>query len=288
MRSDPRAEDLATDEHGKFLSGYDARRVFFSYRRCGSCALLFCPTYYSPAQLQQLYRHQSENMADVPLACRVRTQERYVELVAPETVPDGDYLELGADIGIFARLCSERKRFGRLWLYEPNADVREDMNRRLEGLDFKVVAEDFSPTDIAAESVSLAIVVHVLDHVWEPARILRGLHGAMCPGGRIFVVTHDERSMLARVLGKRWPPYTLQHPQLFSAISLGQIAAKCGFEPIRTVKTVNYFPFFFLLGAGLEVLGMPHRFLPRSPTPQVGLRLGNVALLAAKPDLRAR
>jgi len=288
MHSNPRAETLPSEEHGRFLSGYDARRIFFSYHRCASCGLLYCPTYYSPVQLGQLYRHQSENMAEVPLSARVRTQQRYVEIVAPESAPDGDYLELGADIGLFARLCSERKRFGLYWLYEPNSDVREELDHRLQGLDYKVIVENFAPTDIRPESVSLAVMVHVLDHFWEPAQMLQGLFHGMRPGGRLFIVTHDESSMLASVLGKRWPPYTLQHPQLFSAVSLGRIASKSGFEVIRTVKTMNYFPLFFLFGAGLEVMGMPNGFMPRPASPQIGLRLGNIAVLAEKPNpLRA-
>jgi len=284
MHSEPRAEALSSEEHGKFLSGYDAKRVFFSYRRCASCALLYCPTYYSPAQLERLYGHQLENMAEVPLSARVRTQQRYVEMVAPETAPDGDYLELGADIGIFARLCSERRRFGRYVLYEPNSEVREEIADRLQGLEYRLVAQNFAPTDMRPDSVSLAVVVHVLDHVWEPAQMLRGLYQVVRPGGRVFIVTHDENSMLARVLGRRWPPYTLQHPQLFSAASLRQIAESCGFEVVRTVKTVNYFPLLFLLGAALKVLQISDRFMSRSTAPQIGLRLGNIALLATKPD----
>jgi len=286
VRSDPRAETLPPEEHGRFLSGYDPRRIFFSYRRCASCGLLYCPTYYSPVQLGQLYRHQSENMAEVPLSARVRTQQRYVEIVAPEAAPEGDYLELGADIGIFAQLCSERKRFGRYWLYEPNTGVREEMDQRLQGLDYRVIAENFAPTDVRPDSVSLAIVVHALDHFWEPAQILQGLYQVMRPGGRLFIATHDESSILARVLGKRWPPYTLQHPQLFSAESLRKIAARCGFEVVRTVKTVNYFPLFFLLGAALQVLGISNRSMPRSAAPQIRLRLGNIALLATKASQR--
>src|SRR5205085_11775262 len=80
MASEPPAESLPAEKHGEFMSGYGARRVFFSYHRCPQCALLYCPVYYSAAQLSQLYGHQAENMAEVPLASRLRTQEHYVEL----------------------------------------------------------------------------------------------------------------------------------------------------------------------------------------------------------------
>lgn len=282
MHSDPRAESLPPEQHGRFLSGYDARRIFFSYRRCASCTLLYCPTYYSPVQLERLYSYQSENMAEVPLSARIHTQQRYVEIATPEAAPDGDYLELGSDIGIFARLCSERKRFERYWLYEPNRAVREEIDHRLRGLDYKVIAESFAPTDIHPDSVSLAVMVHVLDHFWEPAQILKGIFQVMQPGGRLLIATHDESSLLARTLGKRWPPYTLQHPQLFSGASLRQIAMRCGFEVVRTAKTVNYFPLTFLTCAALQVLGISDRFIPRAAAPQIGLRLGNIALVATK------
>lgn len=282
MHSMPRAESLPVEEHGKFLSGYDATRIFFSYCRCQSCGLLFCPIYYSPAQLAKLYGLQSENMAEVPLSARLKTQQRYVQLLAPETTPEGDYLELGADIAIFARLCSERKSFRRYWLYEPNSGVREEIDRRMNGLDYTVSTQDFALSDVEPNSISVAVVVHVLDHVWQPRRVLTDICSAMRPGGRIFVATHDQSSMLARVLGKRWPPYTLQHPQLFSEASLRALVQRSGFEVARTAKTVNYFPLPFLASAALQVMGMPGRFIPAWPRPQIGLRLGNVGLVGIK------
>jgi hypothetical protein len=98
----------------------------------------------------------------------------------------------------------------------------------------------------------------------------------------MLIVTHDERSLLARVLGKRWPPYTLQHPQLFSAASLQRTATEAGLKVTRIIKTVNYFPLCFLLEAALRVVGLRAYRGPRWPAPQVGLRLGNVALVAEK------
>lgn len=282
VASAPAAEQLGIEEHGNFLSGYGTARVFFTYCRCPSCGLLYCPIYYSPGQLTNLYGHQSENMSEVPMAARLRTQERYVRLTDPEALPDGDYLELGADIGLFAQLCAARKHFGHFWLYEPNKDVRSELDSRLEGFPHTVVETPFSPADVKPGSVSLAAAVHVLDHVWEPLDMLKGLYQTLKPGGRLLLVTHDERSLLARVLGRRWPPYTLQHPQLYSAASLKAIVMRAGFEHVQTVKTVNYFPLFHLARAALQVLNLPARLLPARQGAQIGLKLGNVAAIATK------
>jgi len=103
------------------------------------------------------------------------------------------------------------------------------------------------------------------------------------PGGVVLIVTHDCASVLARVLGRRWPPYTLQHPQLFSQRSLATLLQASGFEVIETIKTTNYFPLPFLMGAALTVFGLPERFVPAGDAPLVGLKLGNIGTVARNP-----
>jgi hypothetical protein len=103
------------------------------------------------------------------------------------------------------------------------------------------------------------------------------------PGGVIFIVTHDCASLLARTLGRRWPPYTLQHPQLFSRRSIGALLQTSGFELIESVKTTNYFPLAFLMRAALTLFGMPERLVPMAAKPLIGLKLGNIGTIARKP-----
>jgi hypothetical protein len=92
VASEPPAETLAIADHGQFLSGYSASRVFFSYSQCESCGLRYCRTYYTQAQLERLYGRQAENMADVPLQTRQLTQAEYVHLVARHSRMDGGFL----------------------------------------------------------------------------------------------------------------------------------------------------------------------------------------------------
>jgi hypothetical protein len=285
VASRPPAESLAIDDHGRFLSGYSANRVFFSYYRCDDCGTMFCPTYYTQAQLERLYGRQAENMADVPTATRRLTQSEYVRLVARHSPMDGGFLELGADIGLFVEQCIELGHFDKLWLYEPNVAVHDELRGRVERRNAVIRSDSFSAMDVPAASVSTAAVVHVLDHLIEPRAMLEDIRRCLRPHGVVLVVTHDCTSPLARLLGRRWPPYTLQHPQLFSRQSLQQTLERAGLEVLEIVSVRNFFSLTHLMRAGLAIFGLPV-MLPDFQRPVLGLPLGNMAAVARNPGSR--
>lgn len=282
VASDPPAERLAPDELGEFLSGYASRRVFFTYGRCRTCGLVYCPVYFSEPQLGALYGQQPENMGDAPLWARQRTQAGYCQLLRKHGAMTGTYLELGCDIGLLAELCAGAGRFERFWLYEPNRETHGEVRARLAGHDVSLRTAAFSAVDLPAATVSTAVMVHVLDHLLEPVAVMMAVARALQPGGVALIVTHDVRSALARVLGRRWPPFTLQHPQLFSAATLTRVVKAAGLEPVEVVRTVNHFPLMHLVRAFVAVLGGPGGVLARHDGPAVPLRLGNIAMVARK------
>lgn len=279
----PPAESLSEEEHGRFLSGYTANRVFFTYVACPDCATLYCPVYYNEDQLGRLYAHQDENMAEVPLEARRRTQEGYARILMPLSRGAGGFLEIGCDIGLFAEACAEKGRFDRFDLYEPNVAVHGELSRRFEGRRHHIHGAPFSPSDLPERSVSTAAMVHVLDHLLDPVGALRDIRKVLEPGGVVLIVTHDAHSLLARALGRRWPPFTLQHPHLFSPPSMRRVTAAAGLECIRIRKTANFFPAAFLARAGLSLLGRSPDLIPAWTTPLVSVRLGNIAAVARRP-----
>src|ERR1051326_4414037 len=155
---------MPAEAHGSFVSGYRARRLFFTYVGCPRCGAAWCPTYYSQEQLDRLYARQAENMADVPLAARLRTQERYARLLLSHSRGSGDYLEIGADNGSFAERCAG---FSRYWLYEPNLDVRAAIDERMRGRSFEVRTGRFAAGELPEGSLSTAVMIHVLDHLLD-------------------------------------------------------------------------------------------------------------------------
>ena len=283
VRSKPPAESLAFGAQDGFVSGYGSRRTFFTYYRCGTCGGAYCPTYFTWDQLQRLYGHQRENMGEVPLGAREATQRGYFDILSSHAVLEGEYLELGPDVGLFAGLCAERGRFTRFHLFEPNRKVHGALAGRLAGRQVHISGEAYRAGSLPGASLSIAVLIHVLDHLIDPPEVLRSLHQDLAPGGTLLVVTHDEASLPARALGRRWPPYALQHPQLFAPRPLARLLERCGFSVVGSQKTVNYFPVTHLVRGVFAVLGLGH-LAPRFDHPfTIPVRLGNIATVARKP-----
>ena len=140
----------------------------------------------------------------------------------------------------------------------------------------------YSAADMPNGSLSTAVLIHVLDHIYSLEKLLDDLWCSLKPGGLLFVVTHDEASMLARLLGRRWPPFTLQHPQLFSPHSITELLRRHGFEVEEVVGCANYFPVAYLAKSVLTVLGLSSSSRTALVHPSIGIKLGNMATVARR------
>lgn len=278
MRSTPRGEDLDLAGLDAFWSGLDKQRVFFTYARCGGCGLLYCPRYFSNGQLAQLYANLAPNMDVVPSAAITATQLGYWRTVADAAGP-GDYLEVGPDIGHIVAPARASGRFGHFWLYEPNLAVHGPLAAATGGAPATIRAtlDDFS--EIPAGSVSLAVMIHVLDHIVDPLGTLRQIRATLKPGGQLLIVTHNERSLLRTIMGRTFPPFCLQHPELYNPASITTLLERAGFAGVDVRRSVNHFPVRFLAQQAGQAAGLK---LDRLPLPNLtlGLKLGNILTIA--------
>ena len=94
----------------------------------------------------------------------------------------------------------------------------------------------------------VVVAIHVLDHVPDLNQFTRQMTAKLSTGGICFVVVHNERSVLARMLGKRWPAFCLQHPHLFNQKTLFSWFSQQGFEHI-TIKRTKLLFFWLPFGA---------------------------------------
>jgi len=274
-----RAESLVFDAVRPFWSGLFKEKLFFSYHRCGGCGLLYTPVFFDADQLTELYAHMAPNMDAVPgdaIGATQRGYYRHAERTAPL---GGGYLEIGPDVGHLAEVAARRGGFDHFWLYEPNRAVHDTL-RRAVGRHAITLSTDMDDLSAVPDgTVGLAVMVHVLDHLLDPVAMLEKIRPKLRPDGLLMAVTHNEGSLLRNVMGTRWPPFCLQHPELYNTATLRRLMKRAGFARVSVRRSRNHFPLDFLLRQAAWTVGLKLPPLPfRSPT--IGLRLGNMIALA--------
>lgn len=282
ISSNPKAEQLTMEQVRSVWSGFFKKKSFFTYHRCQQCGLLFCPRFFSDEQLSQLYQSMSDNTAGVSMEPLIKTQNAYFSMLEKYLPTSrGGYLEFGPDIGLFTKCCVQKKLFDNYWLIEPNAKVWPALQSEMRQEIFQLGTNDDLIDRIPDESISVVVMIHVLDHLIDPAALLARIKPKLKPDAVMLFVTHDESSMLAKVTQSKWPPYCLQHPQLYNKNTIAGLLARLGMRVIANEKTRNYFPVMYLLRHMLFILGIKKLPLPEFNSLQVGLKLGNLLTVAS-------
>lgn len=280
IHSEVKAESLDFDALVPGWNGFFKDKVFFSYARCDGCGLLYAPTFFNGPQLELLYGQMPPNMAEVPLDALRRTQRGYFEALKHSSDMEGGFIEVGPDVGLFTENCVREGNYNEYWLFEPNRDVLPALSKIVEGKKYHIIHDMFGFSHIPDHSASAAVMIHVLDHLLDPVATLRELRQKLKPGAKLLLVTHDESSLLRRIIGWRWPAFCLQHPQIYNPESMRILLEAAGYEVLQRSKTVNYFQFSFLLKHLLWAFGMKVKSVPSFGKFTLGLKLGNMLTIA--------
>jgi SAM-dependent methyltransferase len=282
VSSRQRAEALTLDGLRPFWSGLFQEKLFFSYHRCARCGLLYNPVYFDEAQLGELYGAMAPNMEAVSGEAIAATQRGYFDQAAAQGALAGGYLEIGPDVGHIVGEAARRGAFEHFWLFEPNRAIHETLRAAAGGHPATVlpVMDDLSA--VPDGTVGLAVMVHVLDHLLDPVAMLEQIRAKLLPGGTLMIVTHNERSLLRRIMGTRWPPFCLQHPELYNSDTMHALLSRAGYQDVDVQRSVNWFPLDFLARQAAWTVGLKVSRVPL-PARSVGLRLGNIITLARAP-----
>ena len=279
VQASKRAESMTLDQLRPYWSGLFKEKVFFSYDRCAGCGLLFAPTFFDQGQLEDLYSAMAPNMDVVPTPALAATQRGYFDTAAKGADLSGGYLELGPDIGWIVRHAEREGQFDRFWLVEPNRLVHAELAAACADKPHDILTDldDLSP--VPDGSIGLAVMVHVLDHLLDPLATLAKVRRKLNPGGRLMIVTHNEASLLRKVMGEKWPPFCLQHPELYNPRSITGLAERAGYGSVKVARSKNYFPIAFMARQAAYTVGLKLDKLPL-PKASIGLRLGNMITVA--------
>ena len=128
-----------------------------------------------------------------------------------------------------------------------------------------------------------------LEHVPDPTIIASACYRLLRHGGAFVTVTHDYRSAVNRILGRRSPIIDIEHMQLFSQTSIRQLYERTGYSEIKIKPFVNTYASRYWLrlmplprgikkfiGSGLAMVGLDRM--------KVSMNVGNMIAAGIKHE----
>ena len=276
------AERMTWEEAKSYFVGLRHDQVFFSYYRCLECELLYCPWYFTKDQISILYSEMPDNTMGEDKSTLSKTQSTYAKWILQGDVCTDSYLEIGPDIGLVSRAIIAIKTPKKVTFIEPNLSVRQELIKSASKVN-SIEVVDFIE-DLNDDNFSLIVGVHVYDHLLDPIQDLRELSHRADKGAHISIVVHNEKSCLRKLLSTKWPPFCLQHPQLYNPKTLDNLLKQSGWSTKKIEKSTNWYHLRYFIRTTFSVLGVKDRLTSFLPNFEFPIRLGNMICLAKRSE----
>ncbi|MEY4744999.1 MAG: hypothetical protein RL272_944, partial [Candidatus Parcubacteria bacterium] len=105
----------------------------------------------------------------------------------------------------------------------------------------RVVARSLADARYADASFDVVTMTDVIEHVADPAGLIREVARVLRPGGHLFIITPDTDSLSHRLLGARWFQYKYEHVTYWNRKTLERLLAPFGFETVSARPNAKRF-----------------------------------------------
>ena len=165
------------------------------------------------------------------------------------------YCELAPATGHFLVLARQHYALEKAIFVEPSTAAWPGLKEMAAGLTPLMVASVEEGNDVIPEgSIDLVVAVHSLEQLLIPAETLRWIKRMLSRTGNAVFVVYNERSVPARLLRKRWPPYLVQPPQMYNPTSLRTSLEAQGLNVRTIVPTATHISLGELIAQGVFAL----------------------------------
>lgn len=237
--------------------------------QCTNCDLVYADQPPGESELAHAYHvadYDSSEEANDAAAAYIRAIQPTLNKLARHQ----SALEIGTGTGIFLESLS-REGFTEFVGVEPSsAAIAAAPEYRREWIREGI----FEEKDFAPDSFDLICCFMTLEHVHDPEVVARAAFRLLRPGGAFVTVTHDYRSVINRLLGKRSPIIDIEHMQLFSKRSVRNLFADSGYTGI----VVNAFINTYSLRYWMRLAPLPHGIKSAMSGLMADIGLDNVKL----------
>jgi SAM-dependent methyltransferase len=204
------------------------------YVRCRRCGLVFqCPQPEGAGVRQRYdeayFEYEKANEEAFYRLARRGLDDLDFSRWGPEAGRLGPFLDIGCATGLLpARLSQEGYAVEGLEICLPAAEYA----RRRGG--FPVHTRPLEEADLPRETYGIIHLSHVIEHVNDPAGLLRRLFDLLVPQGFLVITTPNLGGLQSLLFGKNWRSAIPDHLFLFTPATLKRTAARGGFRFVRS------------------------------------------------------
>jgi SAM-dependent methyltransferase len=250
--------DVAALDDAAFGSRKKPERMHLRMVICPVCDLVYAPSIPSPESLANAYKEASfDSEEESRYAARTYAEEitglvgRLPDRVGAIDIGTGE----GAMLGELIKLG-----FSDVVGIEPSTEPIAAAAPEIAAI---IEHRVFGPDVRAPGSQSLVTCFQTIEHVPDPAELVREAAALLKPRGIFAMVCHDRRALLNRLLGLHSPIIDVQHMQLFSPQSVAELLGRAGlrdigYRPIRSRYPMRYWARLLPLPEG------PHAWVARA------------------------
>jgi len=271
----------------------------FTVRECSECGLVTSDLIPSEQSIRDLYEDEYftpwmlVEKSNLPALRRMKhaTFRRYferLESLVPHAKPPAKVLDVGCAAGFLLELAKERG-------YEPYgielSQVGAAMAEEAIGAD-RIYCGRLEDVDWPPETFDIVFLCDVLEHIPDPIAALGIVRRLTKPGGILFAVTPNVRSIPAKIMGKHWFNIREEHLFYLDERTARQLFDRTGYRLHATEPAIKVVNAKYLIGqftAYRHSLMTPLirllRFLPTSlQTHNFRMPTGDMILVAMRAE----
>lgn len=193
---------------------------------CDACGMLFQWPMKSEAELVRAYQEVEDPLYVTEKANRYHTFQRVLSQLGPAN--GRTLLDVGAYCGYFLDVA-------RTGGFRPEGlELSRWAARNARSLGFDIYEQTLAQRASSGAQYDVVTLWDVVEHFADPRAELASALQLVKPGGRLYLSTIDAGSLVARLMGPRWPWLMDMHLFYFDRSTLAALLEEVGFRVLDT------------------------------------------------------
>ena len=231
---------LDGDDNEIQLDSVGSSRTLLSHGRilrCGSCGLAYRSFRPNNEQLGSLYRAADDSRYEAEMPNRWRTARRHKQIIERYVAHKESLLDIGCASGAFLSVMRDAG-----WSGDGIEPSESQFLRASKLLGGSANLQQCMLQDATlSRDYDLVTLWDVLEHVTEPGPFLQLATSHLKDGGYVTLNVPRVDSLVARLLGSRWPLLLAEHLNYFTIPSLRVCGESAGLDLIHTGQRPSAF-----------------------------------------------